>query len=63
MVYFNPFIFIHESIFVIDVLTTFLGGNIFDMLLSMKGQKALGFHKKKILICVPKINEGLTGLE
>ncbi len=31
-------------------------------LLSMQGQKALDFIKN-ILICVPKINEGLTGLE
>ncbi len=30
-------------------------------LLSMKGQKALGFHKN-ILICVPKMNRGLMGL-
>ncbi len=35
------------------------------VLLSMHGQKARGFHQKKIVnvICVPKMNEGLTGLE
>ncbi len=27
-----------------------------------EGQKALGFHQN-ILICVPKMNEGLMGLE
>ncbi len=47
---------------VTDVLTTFLGVNIFVVLLSMEGQKTLGFHQNKILICVPKMNEGLTGL-
>ncbi len=31
-------------------------------LLSMQGQKILDFIKN-ILICVPKMNEGLTGLE
>ncbi len=31
-------------------------------LLSMEGQKLSGFIKY-ILICVPKMNEGLTGLE
>ncbi len=30
--------------------------------MSMQGQKALGFHYN-FLICVPKINEDLTGLE
>ncbi len=34
-----------------------------DPLLSMEGQRTLGFHKKKILICVPKMNECLMGLE
>ncbi len=34
--------------------------NVSVVLLSMQGQKALGFIKN-ILICVPKINEGLTG--
>ncbi len=28
----------------------------------MEGQKALGFHQN-ILICVPKMNKGLMGLE
>ncbi len=37
--------------------------NISVALLSMQGQKALGFHKKNILICVLKMNEGLMGLE
>ncbi len=31
-------------------------------MLSMQGQRALGMQKN-ILICVPKMNEGLTGLE
>ncbi len=31
-------------------------------LLSMEGQRALRFNQK-ILICVPKMNEGLMGLE
>ncbi len=37
-------------------------GNISVVLLSMEGQRALGFHQN-ILICVLKMNEGLTGLE
>ncbi len=37
-------------------------GNISVVLLSMQGQIALRFHQN-ILICVPKMNEGLTGLE
>ncbi len=36
--------------------------NMSVVLLSMQGQNALEFHQK-ILICVPKMNEGLTGLE
>ncbi len=32
-------------------------------LLSMQGQKALGFHQKYRNICVPKMNKGLMGLE
>ncbi len=36
--------------------------NMSVALLSMQGQKALGFHKK-ILICVPKMNKGFTSLE
>ncbi len=36
--------------------------NITVVLLSIEGQKALGLHQN-ILICVLKINEGLTGLE
>ncbi len=36
--------------------------NMSVVLLSMEGQKALGFHQK-ILIYVPKMNKGLTGLE
>ncbi len=35
--------------------------NIVVTLRSMQGQKALRFHQN-ILICVPKMNEGLTGL-
>ncbi len=37
-------------------------GNILIGLLSMECQKALGISSK-ILICVPKMNEGLMGLE
>ncbi len=37
-------------------------GNIEVALLSMQGLRALRFHKN-ILICIPKMNEGLTGLE
>ncbi len=44
-------------------LLTFWSLNVSGALLSMEGQKALGFHKKNILICVLKMNEGLTGLE
>ncbi len=46
-----------------DVLATFLALNKSVVLLSMQGQKAVRFHKKNILICVLKMNEGLTGLE
>ncbi len=46
-----------------EFLTTFLGlGNISVTLLSMEGQKALGFHHN-ILICVLKMNKGLLDLE
>ncbi len=37
-------------------------GNISVVLLSMEGQRSLGFHQN-ILICVPKMNKGLMGLE
>ncbi len=40
-------------------LLPFWALNVVVALLSMQGQKALG----NILICVPKINKGLTGLE
>ncbi len=47
-----------------NILTTFLGlEHMVVPLPSIQGQKALGFHQKKIFICVPKMNEGLTGLE
>ncbi len=39
-----------------------VSGDISVALLSMEGQKLSGFIKY-ILICVPKMNEGLTGLE
>ncbi len=45
-----------------DVLTTFLGLKLVVVLLSMEGQKALDFMKN-ILICVLKMNKGLTSLE
>ncbi len=37
-------------------------GNISDALLSIEGQRALGFHQN-ILIYVPKMNKGFAGLE
>ncbi len=43
-------------------LLPFWALNVVVPLVSMQGQKALGFHKK-YLICVPKMNEGLRGLE
>ncbi len=36
-------------------------GNIAVVLLSIEGQRALGFHQKYLNLC-PKMNEGLTGL-
>ncbi len=42
-------------------LLPFWALNISVVLRSMQVQKALGFHKN-ILICVPKLNEGLTVL-
>ncbi len=44
-------------------LLPFWALNVSVALLSMQGLKALRFHKKNILICVPKMNEDLTGLE
>ncbi len=40
----------------------YVSGNISVALLPMQGQRALGFHQK-YHICVPKMNEGLMGLE
>ncbi len=45
-----------------NVFTTFHSTLNVVVVLSMEGQKALGFHQK-YLICVPKMNKGLTGLE
>ncbi len=42
-----------------DVLATLI---VVISLLSMEGQRALRFHQN-ILICVPKMYEGLTVLE
>ncbi len=42
-------------------LLCFWALNVSVALVSMEGQKALGFHQ--ILICVLKMNEGLTVLE
>ncbi len=42
-------------------LLPFWALNVSVALLSMQGQKALEFHH--ILICVPKMTEGLIGLE
>ncbi len=44
-----------------NVLTTFWALNMVVVLLSVHGQKALGFHQ--YLICVSDMNEGLMGLE
>ncbi len=38
-------------------------GNITVVLLSMEGQRSSRITLKIILICVPKINGGLRGLE
>ncbi len=38
-------------------------GNITVALLSMGGSESSQIPSKNILICVPKLNEGLTGLE
>ncbi len=43
-------------------LLPFWALNVLVALLSLKGQKALGFHPK-YLNCFPKIKEGLMGLE
>ncbi len=43
-------------------LSPFWALNVEVTLLSMQGQKALGLIGN-ILICVPKMNEGLTGFE
>ncbi len=43
-------------------LLPFWALNVVVALLSMQGQKALRFHLN-ILICVPKMSKGLTGLE
>ncbi len=47
-----------------DVLTTFLGLERGSTVAVYGGsESSFTFHKKYILICVPKMNEGLTGLE
>ncbi len=43
-------------------LLPFWALNLVIVLPCMQGQKTLGLHQN-ILICVPKTNEGLTGLE
>ncbi len=43
-------------------LLPLLALNMSVALLSMQGQKALGFNKNT-LICVPKMNEGFVSLE
>ncbi len=45
-----------------EVLLPFWASTMVVVLLSMEGQKAHGFLKN-ILICAPKMNEGLAGLE
>ncbi len=47
------------------MIPTFLGLEHVSLLhcCLWEGQKALRFHHINILICVPKMNEGLTGLE
>ncbi len=44
------------------VPTSFWALKVVGPLLSMEGQKPLGFHQN-ILLVFPKMNEGLTGLE
>ncbi len=44
-----------------DALLPFWAMNVPVPLMSMLGQKALGFHQK-ILMCVPKMNKGSYGL-
>ncbi len=45
-----------------NVFTTFLGFERVSCIAVYAGSKALGFHQN-ILICVPKMSKGLTGLE
>ncbi len=46
-----------------DVLTTFVGLGTFQLHCSLWKVRKLSVFIKNILICVPKMNEGLTGLE
>ncbi len=47
----------------IDVLNTFLGPETFQLCCCLCRVKELSDFIKNILICVLKMNEGLTGLE
>ncbi len=46
-----------------DVLTTFLGLGTFQLRYCLCRVRELSDFIKNVLICVPKMNEGLVGLE
>ncbi len=46
-----------------NVLTTFLGLERVSCVAVYAGSESSWISSKNILICVPKMNEGLTGLE
>ncbi len=46
-----------------DVLTAFLALERFSCFAVYGGSESSRISSKNILICVPKMNEGLTGLE
>ncbi len=46
-----------------DILTTFLGLGTFQLCCCLWRLRKLSNFIKNIFICVPKMNEGLTGLE
>ncbi len=46
-----------------DVLTTFLGLECGSSVVVYAGSESLWISSKNVLICVMKMNKGLTGLE
>ncbi len=58
----EPLMSCHMDCF-IDVLTTFLGLGTFQLCCCLWRVRKLMDFIKNILICVPKMNEGLTGLK